>query len=170
MFKKILVPTDGSPLAEYAGRVAMEAARNWGSELVVLSVAQPPAPLVSGEASFGMDMERETQQLHELADQHASRIVLRAKAEGVLATPVTAIAALPYLQILHAAQEQHCDVIFMASHGRRGLSRLIAGSQTQHVLAEAQVPVLVLRPTETELTRHPTVEPVHPATDFRPHA
>ena len=160
MFKKILVPTDGSPAAEYAGRAAIDAARRWGSEIVVLSVAQPEAPYLSGEAAMGVDLARVSAQLHELADQHTGRIVLRAQAEHVPVTALTAIAALPYLQILHAAESEHCDVIFMGSHGHHGLSRLIAGNQTQHVLANAQVPVLVLRPTEAELARHPATEPI----------
>jgi nucleotide-binding universal stress UspA family protein len=58
----------------------------------------------------------------------------------------TALSFLPYEEIIRAADEYGCDVIFMASHGRRGLSRLLAGSQTQKVLAYAKVPVLVLRP------------------------
>jgi nucleotide-binding universal stress UspA family protein len=72
-----------------------------------------------------------------------------AGAAGVARVPCethTALSFLPYEEIIRAADDYHCDVIFMASHGRRGLSRLLAGSQTQKVLAYSKVPVLVLRP------------------------
>lgn len=69
-----------------------------------------------------------------------------AKSAGVSCNTATAYSALPHEEIINAANENKCDLIFMASHGRHGLSRLLAGSVTQKVLADSTIPVLVLRP------------------------
>ena len=80
-----------------------------------------------------------------LAEQHVQRIAAAAHAAGVTCETTTVLSFAPDEEIVTAAKKYGCDVIFMASHGRSGLSRLFLGSKTQKVLAHSPVPVLVLR-------------------------
>lgn len=79
------------------------------------------------------------------AQQNVQRIADAANAANVPCETLTPQSLDPYEEIVNAAQKHGCDVIFMASHGRKGLSRLFAGSQTQKVLAHSTIPVLVIR-------------------------
>jgi nucleotide-binding universal stress UspA family protein len=117
MYKKILVPTDGSALSEQGATSAIEFARAQGAAIVAVSVAQP-YPLMASEAAIVTDSALDTRVLLQLAQD----------------------------EIIRAAADNGCDLIYMASHGRRGLSKLLAGSVTQNVLAYSTIPVLVLRP------------------------
>jgi nucleotide-binding universal stress UspA family protein len=92
------------------------------------------------ETRTGIDL------IMEEAQQNVERVAQAAQAAGVQCTTATALSYYPAGEILAAVQRYHCDLIFMGSHGRRGLSRLLAGSETQKVLADATVPVMVLRP------------------------
>jgi nucleotide-binding universal stress UspA family protein len=84
------------------------------------------------------------------AKQYVDAVAQVAAAAGVPCATATAVSAAPHEAIIDAARDHQCEVIFMASHGRRGLSRLIAGSVTQNVLAYSAVPVLVFRPPRHE--------------------
>lgn len=148
MYKKILVPTDGSDLSEQAAAAAIECARAWGSEIVAFSVVQPYLLLPVAEAAMTIDPGVESRVLQEAAQQYVDKVALAAKAAGVACTAGTTFSNTPHQEIINAAKMNKCDLIFMASHGRRGLSKLIAGSETQKVLAYSPVPVLVLRPPE----------------------
>lgn len=145
MFKKILVPTDGSELSEQAASAAVDFARGVGAEIVALSVAQPFPLVPSAEAAMVTDPGIDTQLLLEHAAQNAGKVAERAKAAGVPCATRTALNMSPYQEIIRTAEKEGCDVIFMASHGRRGLSKLLAGSETQNVLAYSTIPVMVLR-------------------------
>lgn len=145
MFKKILVPTDGSPLSEQAAATAVEFARAHQGELVAISVAQP-YPSMAAEAAVVMDMQAESQLMLDLARQNVDKVAAMAGAAGVACKTIIALAFVAHEEIIRAARENACDAIFMASHGRRGVSRLLAGSVTQNVLAYSAIPVLVLRP------------------------
>lgn len=146
MYKKILVPTDGSDLAGQAVAAAIDYARASGGTVVAFSVAQPYPLLPAVDGAMMIDPGLDSTELQQLAQQTVEAVAGLAKAAGVACEAHTALSFLPYEEIIRAADEYGCDVIFMASHGRRGLSRLLAGSQTQKVLAYAKVPVLVLRP------------------------
>jgi nucleotide-binding universal stress UspA family protein len=146
MYKKILVPTDGSELAGQAVAAAIDYARVSGAGIVVFSVAQPYPLLPAVDGAMMIDPGIDSAELQQLAQQAVDQVASVAKAAGVACETHTALSFLPYEEIIRAAADYHCDVIFMASHGRRGLSRLLAGSQTQKVLAYSPVPVLVLRP------------------------
>jgi nucleotide-binding universal stress UspA family protein len=150
MYRKILIPTDGSRLADYAAHTAIQCAKAWGSELVVLSVAQL-YPLVAAGEGMIMMPEGEINQLIDEARVRTDQVVEMARKEGINCTGITEVSAEPWEQIIRTAQEQHCDLVFMGSHGRRGISRLVAGSQTQQVLAHSHIPVLVLRPEPSAL-------------------
>jgi nucleotide-binding universal stress UspA family protein len=144
MYKKILVPTDGSALAEKAVATAIELARAQGSALVAISVAQPFPSMVS-EAAVMTDAAMETTLLMKQAQESVDRVAQLAAQAGLPCTTLTAISYAPHEEIINAASANGCDLICMASHGRRGISKLLAGSVTQNVLVYSTIPVLVLR-------------------------
>jgi nucleotide-binding universal stress UspA family protein len=146
MFKKILVPTDGSELSDQAVAAAIEFARACGGEIVAFSVAQPYPIVPAAEGAMVIDPGVESRVLQDLARQNVERVAQAARSAGVACTTATALSYVPHQEIIKAATDYQCDLIFMASHGRRGLSKLLAGSETQHVLANSTIPVLVLRP------------------------
>ena len=145
MFKTILAPTDGSSLSEEAAAAAVEFARAQGGRIVAISVAQP-YPSMAAEAAVVMDMQTESQLLLGLAQEYVDKVEQMAASAGVPCKSITVLAFTPHEEIIKAALDNQCDVIFMASHGRRGLSKLLAGSVTQNVLAYSTIPVLVFRP------------------------
>lgn len=145
MYKKILVPTDGSELSDQAVAAAIDFARASGASIVALSVVEP-YPLVAAEGAMVIDVGVEMTQRRQVALENVSKVAQSAKAAGVVCSVATAYSALPHEEIINAATANACDLIFMASHGRHGLSRLFAGSVTQKVLAGTTIPVLVLRP------------------------
>lgn len=145
MYRKILVPTDGSALSDKAINAAIEFAKNHpGCIIVGFSVAEPlsfnqiEALTKSGESDH---MVRE--QLS--AQFRVNRIAELAKTANVPCETVVAQSSKPHEEIVRAAEQYDCDCIFMASNGRKGLNKLFIGSETQKVLAIAQVPVLVYR-------------------------
>ena len=146
MYRRILVPTDGSAVSERAVDAAIEFARACGSEIVALSVAVPQPAFQSLEGAVawdpGLQMDLVTQQ----AEAFANAVAGRARQAGVPCTTVASCALDPAETICEAAREHGCDLIVMGPHARRGLSRLLAGSVTQGVLAYAPAPVMVLRP------------------------
>lgn len=150
MFKRILLPTDGSPLAETAIPLALDLARQWGGELVAVAVAQPALVLPPSEAALTIDVVEETRLLVEAARKDAERVAAAAAAAGVPCTVATVLSHSIHQALITTARDHQCDLIVMASHGRHGLSRLLAGSQTQKVLSDSSIPVLVLRPARTE--------------------
>jgi nucleotide-binding universal stress UspA family protein len=146
MFKKILVPTDGSDLSDQAARAAIDFARAVQGEIVALSVTEPYPLRAPGDSGFEIDPGAEARQHMQHAKESVDKVAQSAATAGVPCTTATAVERAPHVAIIAAARDHQCDVIFMASHGRRGLSRLIAGSVTQNVLAYSAIPVLVFRP------------------------
>jgi nucleotide-binding universal stress UspA family protein len=156
MYKRILVPTDGSEVSELALEAALEFARAFGSEIVALSVAQPYPIVPLSEGGIVADVGFEVDAPVEQAEKNVRRVADAAAAAGVKCATRTAFSHSPSDEILDAAKRNACDLIFMGSHGRRGLSRLLAGSVTQNVLAYSTVPVLVLRPHGLDRSEHAT--------------
>ena len=146
MYDRILVPTDGSDVSAAAEQAAIAFARAHGSEVVVLAVGQPQPPIASAEAAMAIDPGLDDAVLLAAAKEHARNLANAAEAAGVRCTSLAVLDYSPADAILATADSHACDLIFMGSHGRRGLSRLLAGSVTQKVLAEAHVPVMVMRP------------------------
>lgn len=145
MYHRILVPTDGSELAAAAARAAIALARVCGAEIVALAVAYPEPVLLSAEGALatggaGIDV------LLEQARCHVAQVADAARLAGVPCTALAVYGDSPADEIATLAQRRHCDLIFMATHGRRGLSGLIAGSVTRQVLARSQAAVMVYRP------------------------
>lgn len=145
MFQKILVPTDGSELSQKAVHAAFEVARKMNGSIVALCVSQPyPYSPLSEGAVAGDAVGFENRSL-EVATDHVERIKEAATQAGIPCETIVTKSFDPYKDIIDTAKNKNCDVIFMASHGRRGLNRLLLGSETQKVLAHADIPVLVCR-------------------------
>jgi nucleotide-binding universal stress UspA family protein len=145
MLKKILVPTDGSELSVKAIDGAIDVAKRVGATLVGLTVTDPYpyAPLTEYAPTESYD-HYETRVKQEAVTRLA---VLQeaAKKAGVAVETEVRSSISPYDAIIAAAKERNCDTIFMASHGRRGLSGLLLGSETHKVLTHSTIPVLVFR-------------------------
>jgi nucleotide-binding universal stress UspA family protein len=145
MFKIILVPTDGSPLSDKAVEKAVEFARLHGSKIIGLSVAEPYPFTSLYEGAVIYEPEQYEDKMRQLAEQHVQAIANAASKAGVACEAVVVQSFNPHEEIIGTAKKYGCDAIFMASHGRRGLNRLILGSETQKVLAHSDIPVLVIR-------------------------
>ncbi len=147
MFKHVLVPTDGSPLSDSTVAHAISFAKSIGAQITFF-YAQPEFPLpVYGEGAL---LDPTTpEQFAKSAAQEASQILSRAQeaatAAGVTANTYTEINEVPYEAIISATDRNGCDLIFMASHGRKGIAGLLLGSETQKVLTHSKIPVLVYR-------------------------
>ena len=146
MYTRILVPTDGSSISGFAAQAAIELARAGHSSIVALSIVVPEAIFPPIEGDMVLDPGRQLETLLEDAHGFVGTLAQSVRQAGIECTPVTRIDPDPARAIVEAAQEYRCDLIVLGSHGRRGLSRLLAGSVTQKVLAYAMVPVMVLRP------------------------
>lgn len=146
MFKHILVPTDGSPLSDAVITKAIGFARETGARLTFFS-AVPTEPLAFvGEASSWAGEPTETKRgAIETAVSLLDKAKEEARTAGVSSASFAVASECPADAIVVAALGQGCDLIFMASHGRRGISALLLGSETQKVLAQSTVPVLVFR-------------------------
>lgn len=145
MFKTILVPTDGSPLSDRAIKEAIGVARQTGGKIVALSVAEPYPFSPMAEGAIVEDAGQYETRMRDLARAHVEKIVALASAQGIGCEAVTELSFNPYEQIIATAKSHECDVIFMASHGRKGLNKLFLGSETDKVLSHCTIPVLVFR-------------------------
>jgi nucleotide-binding universal stress UspA family protein len=150
MYKKILVPTDGSGLSALAVTAAIDFARSTGGEIVAFAAAEPYPVMPLVEGAMVLDPGVDTEVLLNVARQDVEKVALIAQEAGVPCTTATAFAVPAYEGIIQAATDHRCDLIFMASHGRHGLSKLLAGSVTQDVLAYSSIPVMVLRPARPD--------------------
>ena len=147
MFKHIFVPTDGSELSRATVSRAVTFAREAGARVTAF-FAKPEYPIAYfGEGALIDPTTPE--KFAELADQQATEYlgeVQRLCAEaGVECSTVSATSDVPYEAIIEAADKAGCDLIFMASHGRRGFSGFLLGSETNKVLTHSRIPVLVYR-------------------------
>jgi nucleotide-binding universal stress UspA family protein len=147
MYKKILVPTDGSRLSQRAVEHAVALAQATGAS--VLALHAYPKFLGSPYGAFGpaaeVLAEAHARQERAQADVLFAKIRRTADAAGVKAETLLVEATDVYRQIIAVARRHRCDLICMASHGRRGLSALVLGSETTKVLTHSTLPVLVLR-------------------------
>lgn len=147
MYKRILVPTDGSPLSRKAARSAIDLAATMGAEVVALHVV-PRYPLSLLEGAVGVvprDAARIEKNWAVRGQAMADEVGQAAEKAGVKAKAITVRSNLVAEAIVGAARKNKCDLVVMASHGRKGLKRLLLGSETQHVLTHGEIPVLVLR-------------------------
>lgn len=147
MYKRILVATDGSGLSKKAIAHAIELADITGAELVALNVV-PRYPMSYFEGGMAMqtsEVARIEAQWVEHGQTLLDAVKTAAQVKSVKTKSVIARSDLVAEAIISAAKKHKCDLIVMASHGRKGLKRLLLGSETQHVLTHSHTAVLVLR-------------------------
>jgi nucleotide-binding universal stress UspA family protein len=144
MFKRILFPTDGSEITGKAMQTAIGMAKLAGAELYALAVKEPfPYSAISEMQPVPPQEFFDAQE--RLAASHVKAVTAAATAAGVVCKGHTVEAVHPWEAMLDHAKLQGCDLIVMASHGRRGVSALLLGSETQKVLTHSSLPVLVVR-------------------------
>ncbi|MCB1932655.1 universal stress protein [Accumulibacter sp.] len=147
MFKHILVPVDGSDLSKESARRAVSFAREAGARITAF-FAKPEYP-VSYYGEGALIDPTTPEKFAELAEQQAQQVldfvVELCQAAGVAVERLSLTSDIPYQAIIDAATQSGCDLIFMASHGRRGISALLLGSETHKVLTHSTIPVLVYR-------------------------
>jgi nucleotide-binding universal stress UspA family protein len=145
MFRHILIPTDGSELAEKAIRYGVALAKEQSAKITALVVSRPfhvvtmePGMLADTPAAYAKHVA-------ERAKTYLDVVSQAAKAAGVTCGTETIEHEHPYQGIIDTAKNGECDLIVMASHGRSGMSGIVLGSQTVKVLTHSKVPVLVYR-------------------------
>lgn len=147
MFRHLLVPTDGSDLSRRTATHAITFARETGARITFFA-ALPQHP-VSFHEGYGLTDAGTRERLIATAEQQGRAIldplVAEATAAGVSAKAAATPCATVHDGIIAAAAHHGCDLIFMASHGRRGIGALLLGSETQKVLTHSKIPVLVHR-------------------------
>lgn len=150
MFKHLLVPTDGSPLSDETVRSAVQFAAETQARITFLYVRPdyPVAYFGEGALVDPTTPESFSEMTEKVAQEILARSTAAAAAGKVACTTRALINDLPYEAIIDTATQEGCDLIFMASHGRRGLVGLLLGSETQKVLTHSAIPVLVYRSPE----------------------
>jgi len=148
MFNKILIPTDGSALSAQSANAGITFARSTGAEVVALHVSQPFAATMGFDgmsAAYAITDEDYDKANADQAKKYLKGVLDRAETAGVKAT-AHAVSNFNIADgIVQAATDYHCDMIFIGSHGRSGLTRLLLGSVTTKVLALTHTSVLVYR-------------------------
>jgi nucleotide-binding universal stress UspA family protein len=145
MYKHILIPIDGSSLANSGLEQALALARELGASVTVLTVTSPfEMPAMETVQLEGVRGVYENQ-TRELAASYLSEAAGKASTAGVACVTEMRESESPYQVIVDVAMTRNCDLIAMSSHGRGGMAALLLGSQTQKVLAHSTLPVLVYR-------------------------
>ena len=147
MYKRLLVATDGSELSTKAVGSAIDLAAAIGAELVALYVVPhyPTSYFEGGIAISPDDVSQTEKKWAEDGQAIVDQVQKTAGARRVSAKGVTVRSGLVAESILNTAKKHDCDLIVMASHGRKGIQRVLLGSETQQVLTHSSIPVLVLR-------------------------
>ncbi len=144
MYKRILVPTDGSDITSKAVQSAISMAKLTGAEVFALAVKEPfPYSAISEMQPVPPQEFLDAQE--RVAAARVTAVADAAVAAGVKCQGHSVEGLHPWEAILDHGKAQDCDLIVMASHGRRGMSALLLGSETQKVLTHSTVPVLVVR-------------------------
>lgn len=141
MFKHILVPTDGSKLSQASAAAAVRLAKSLGARVTAFYAAPPATPAMLAS------LEERAQLTRQAAQAFLGAVEKAARAAGVRCATASVTSDFPAEAIVAAAKKHRCDLVFIASRGRRGLRRAsLLGSETQKVLSGAPVAVLVFRP------------------------
>lgn len=145
MFKKILVPTDGSALAAQATTVALGLAKSLNAQIIGVNVIDPFPYIGIGDAS-AVGLQAYLTEAKTAAGQALDAVRKACEAQGVVfAAGDTIERNVVYEGIIETAEAEGCDLIVMGSHGRQGVKALILGSVAQKVLTHAKVPVLIVK-------------------------
>jgi nucleotide-binding universal stress UspA family protein len=145
MFKHILIPTDGSDLSRKAVLYGVRLAKSCGAKATGLTIAEPYRAVAMDAVLIPLAEEEYDEASRRLSERALEQVKMAADAAGVACETIREVHDQPYRAIIDAAQVQSCDLIVMASHGRRGLSALLLGSETVKVLTHSTIPVLVYR-------------------------
>jgi nucleotide-binding universal stress UspA family protein len=147
MFRHILVPTDGSQLSLDTAKRAVDFAREVGAKITFFFARADYPIAFYGEGALidPTTPEKFAEITERQADEFLAQAEALASTGGVACARLTSVSDVPYQAIIEAATTAGCDLIFMASHGRRGISGLLLGSETQKVLTHSKIPVLVYR-------------------------
>lgn len=145
MYKRLLIATDGSELAQTAVDQGLALAKALGADVVVAHVTVPWNSVALGEVAFALPPENYDRMAADSAQAILAKAAMTAKAAGVPCETLHVKDRLPAEGILEAAEAQGADLIVMSSHGRTGLARLILGSQANAVLHKSAIPVLICR-------------------------
>ncbi len=145
MFKHILLPTDGSELSLRAVDTGIALAASLGAEVYAFHVVDPYPEISYVVGVVKTNQEFFLQEAIKQAEVFLKEVHKRADAAGVPCKSGHVIGDRPYAAIIAAAVREGCDLVVMASHGRRGVNRLLLGSETQKVLVSSELPVLVCR-------------------------
>ena len=147
MYKRILIATDGSQLSDMAVESGLSLAGLTGASVIALKVVpRYPRSYFDGTLPVeAADIKRIEKQWSDAAQVLVNKVKARGSDEGVSVKAVVVKSDLIAEAVISAAKKHKCDLIVMASHGRKGIKRLLLGSETQHVLTHSHIPVLVLR-------------------------
>ncbi len=150
MYANILLSTDGSDIARKGVEHGTGLAKPLNARVTVITVSEPlPVDYGSGHAAGWIPSQQEVERFDAAARERADKVLDEARAMaqrvGISAELLYVPNAHPATAIIETAKSRGCDLIVMASHGRRGLRKLFLGSQTSEVLADGSVPVLVVR-------------------------
>jgi nucleotide-binding universal stress UspA family protein len=145
MYKHLLLPTDGSPLSEIAIRHTMQFAKSINAKVTGFYVI-PEYHALSFQTEMLEDTEESFAKHGQAHAEHFLAVIEKAASDaGVLCDTAYATSDHPYEEIIKAATDNGCDLITMASHGRKGMQGLLLGSEAQKVLTHSKIPVLVYR-------------------------
>ncbi len=145
MYHHILIPTDGSSLSAHAVEQALTLARSMQATTTVLTVLNPFHAFAMTPELIADTRSQYERQIREQGARCVAAAEVVARAMGVPCDTAMVEHELPYEAIIETARERGADLIAMASHGRRGLSALVLGSETLKVLTHSNIPVLVFR-------------------------
>lgn len=148
MYKHILIPTDGSPLSLKAVKVGARLAKSFKAKVTALYVIPPYDPPRGSEAILYSDVltpARYAADMKKIAGDAVAKVKRAAAAEKVGCEAFSMTERSPWEGIVKTARSKKCDLIVMASHGRRGIAGLLLGSETTKVLTHSKTPVLVCR-------------------------
>ena len=145
MFKHILIPTDGSDLSLKAVLYGVQLAKSCGARVTGLTVAVPYRVVAVDAVLIPLDEADYEERSRGASERALEQVTIAADAAGVTCETVREVHDQPYRAIIDAAQARGADLIVMASHGRRGISALLLGSETAKVLTHSTIPVLVYR-------------------------
>jgi nucleotide-binding universal stress UspA family protein len=146
MYRHILIPTDGSELAEHGVTNGLSLAKSVGAKVTVIVVEEPFNWLSVSETQAQRalaELAKHTEQIKKHAASVLNRVANAAKQAGVACDTIQVENAQPYQAIIATARDRGCDLIVMASHGRSGISAVVLGSVTNKVLTHTKTPVLV---------------------------
>ncbi len=145
MFKHILIPSDGSELSRQAIKSGTAFAQSVGARITVLTASSPFHVIAIQAMMVSATKEQYAADAESAARKHLKDAEETARAADVRCETVHVFAEHPYQAIIETAQARGCDLILMASHGRKGVAAALLGSETQKVLTHCKLPVLVWR-------------------------